>query len=126
MEAHDWAFIAAGGIGCTVSVIHGLLTHKLMTKPALANAPYPDNIRRLVPLLLQFSTFCWFFGGLAVIAAPFFLSVPQTLVTAAFVGVFYAFGALGNLWGTRGRHPGWILLVIAVALILYGSVIIAK
>ena len=32
----------------------------------------------------------------------------------------YLFGALGNLWGTRGRHPGWLLLAAAVILIAFG------
>jgi hypothetical protein len=31
------------------------------------------------------------------------------------------FGAIGNLWGTRGRHPGWMLLAAAVVLIVLGA-----
>lgn len=32
----------------------------------------------------------------------------------------YLFGALGNLWGTRGRHPGWMLLALALLLLVIG------
>jgi hypothetical protein len=30
------------------------------------------------------------------------------------------FGALGNLWATRGRHPGWMLMAAALILIVFG------
>jgi hypothetical protein len=32
----------------------------------------------------------------------------------------YLFGALGNLWATRGRHPGWMLMAAALILIVIG------
>jgi hypothetical protein len=31
------------------------------------------------------------------------------------------FGAIGNLWATRGRHPGWMLMAAALVLILVGA-----
>ena len=70
-------------------------------------------------------TSAWIALFLALIAAPFFFSEAARLVVAITVGAFYGFGALGNLWGTRGRHPGWILLAIAAALIVYGGMGIA-
>jgi hypothetical protein len=30
------------------------------------------------------------------------------------------FGVLGNLWATRARHPGWMLLATALILIVFG------
>jgi hypothetical protein len=46
---------------------------------------------------------------------------PQArLATALLVGSSYLFGAMGNLWATRGRHPGWLLYAIALGLIVYG------
>jgi hypothetical protein len=30
------------------------------------------------------------------------------------------FGALGNLWVTRGLHPGWMLMTAALVLIAFG------
>ena len=78
------------------------------------------SIRRLIPLLLHFSTFVWFGGGLALIAAAFWLDRDARLAIAVLVGAAYLFGALGNLWGTRGRHPGWMLLALALGLIVVG------
>jgi hypothetical protein len=42
------------------------------------------------------------------------------LATGLLVGSSYLFGAVGNLWATRGRHPGWVLYTIALILIVYG------
>ena len=122
MSVHDWAFIAAGCVGVFVAIFHGLVTQKRMIAPILNETTLPGSIRRLVPLLLHFSTTCWLFGGFALIAMPFFLDVSAKLTTAVFVGVFYSIGAIGNLWGTRGKHPGWILLSVAVALIIFGVI----
>ena len=42
------------------------------------------------------------------------------LATGLFVGSLYLYGALGNLLGTRGRHPGWMLYALALVLIVFG------
>ena len=42
------------------------------------------------------------------------------LATGLFVGSLYLFGAAGNFWATRGRHPGWMLMAAALVLIAIG------
>jgi len=42
------------------------------------------------------------------------------LATGLLVGSSYLFGAVGNLWASRGRHPGWALYALALGLIAYG------
>ena len=110
--------VAAGLIGVGVSVAHGAILHRMVSATRLASAGFAPALQRLIPLLLQFSTLCWLGGGVALIASPTF-APDARLATALLVGSWYAFGALGNLWGTRGRHPGWVLLAAAVALIAY-------
>ncbi len=56
----------------------------------------------------------------ALIAAALWLDRDARLATGLFVGSTYLFGALGNLWGTRGRHPGWMLMAAALILIAFG------
>ena len=73
-----------------------------------------------MPLLLQFSTFNWLLGGLALIAAALWFGQGAKLATGLLVGSSYLFGAVGNLWGTRGRHPGWMLMAVALVLIVLG------
>lgn len=114
----------AGVLGSGVAVMHGVLTQRLMVRPIeaafAADKQVTGTIRRLVPLLLHFSTVVWFTGGLALIAAASWFDRDARLATALFVAGTYLFGALGNLWGTRGRHPGWMLMAAALVLIAVG------
>jgi hypothetical protein len=124
MNWQNAALATAGVIGSTVAVVHGILTQRLMVRPferlALADGRIGAPVRRLVPLLLHMSTVLWFAGGLALIAAATWFGRDLRLATGLFVGGLYLYGALGNLWGTRGRHPGWMLMAAALALIAYG------
>lgn len=125
MTWQNIALALAGIVGGFVAVVHGILTQRLMVRP-IAGLLGTDRrisapVRRLVPLLLHFSTIVWFAGGLALIAAALWFDRDARLTTALFVGGTYLFGAFGNLWGTRGRHPGWMLLAMALVLIAVGT-----
>lgn len=122
MNWHDAALGMAGVIGSGVAVVHGVLTQRLMVGPfeQLADRRIAAPIRRLVPGLLHFSTFNWFVGGLALIAAAIWFEHEARLATGLLVGSSYLYGALGNLWATRGRHQGWMLYAVALVLIVYG------
>lgn len=124
MNWQNAALAMAGVIGSGVAVVHGILVERLMVRPfedfALADGRIGTTVRRLVPLLLHFSTISWFLGGLALIAAAWWLEGHARLATGIFVGSLYLFGALGNLWGTRGLHPGWMLMTVALVLIAFG------
>lgn len=120
----DAALGLAGVIGSGVAVVHGILTQRLMVRPfeafLVADKRMTASVRRLVPGLLHFSTFNWFLGGLALIAAAIWFEQDARLATGLLVGSSYLYGALGNLWATRGRHPGWVLYVVALVLIAFG------
>ena len=124
MTWQDAALALAGVIGSSVAVFHGVLTQRLMVRPVealfVADRRIAAPIRRLVPLLLQFSTFNWLFGGLVLIAAALWFEHDARLATGLLVGSSYLYGAVGNLWGTRGRHPGWMLMAVALVLIVLG------
>jgi len=124
MNWQDAALGMAGLIGSCVAVVHGMLTQRLMVRPfeefALADKRISAPVRRLVPLLLHFSTISWFLGGLALVVAATWFEQDARLATGLFVGSLYLYGALGNLWGTRGRHPGWMLMAAALLLIAFG------
>ena len=122
MDWHSTALAAAGVIGSAVALIHGALTQRLMVEPlaATAGTTLRGPLRRIVPALLHFSTFNWFVGGLALLAAAYVFEPQARLVTGLLVASSYLYGAVGNLWATRGRHPGWALYAIALVLITYG------
>jgi hypothetical protein len=118
----DTALVLAGIVGSAVALIHGAITQRLMVAP-LREATVPrfsGVIRRIVPPLLHFSTFNWFVGGLALVAVALWGGPEAKLVAGLLVGSSYLFGAAGNLWATRGRHPGWALYTLALGLIAYG------
>jgi hypothetical protein len=125
MAWQNAALGAAGIIGACVAMVHGILVQRLMVKPfekfALADKRIAASTRRLVPLLLHFSTISWFLGGLALVAAANWFDQNARLATSLFVGGCYMFGAIVNLWATRGRHPGWMLMAAALVLILLGT-----
>jgi hypothetical protein len=76
-------------------------------------------VGKLVPALLQFSTFAWFLGGVALVAAAGWMDGAGRVAISLFVGALFLFGAAGNLWATRGRHPGGLLMAAAVVLIAF-------
>jgi hypothetical protein len=124
MNWQNAALAMAGLIGSGVAVVHGILVQRGMVKPfeefAIADGRLGAQTRRMVPVLLHFSTISWFLGGLALIAAARWLEGNARLATGVFVGSLYLFGALGNLWGMRGLHPGWMLMAVALVLIAFG------
>ena len=121
---NDALLIIAGCIGICVSIFHGVLLQKLMIKPLLEST-YGQELaiqtRKLIPLLLHFSTLFWFLGGLCLIISPFFLNLTEQKIISIVVASLYAFGAIGNFWGTQGKHPGWVLLAISVVLIVMAN-----
>ncbi|MCP1311499.1 hypothetical protein [Paenibacillus tyrfis] len=122
MDWQDAALVIAGLIGSGVAVIHGSLTQRLMIRP-LAKSALADEltlVKKLVPSLLQFSTFNWFLGGLALIASALWFEQDVRLAISLLVGSSYLYGALVNLLASRGRHPGWMLYAVALGLIAFG------
>lgn len=69
MNSHDWALTMAGVIGIGIAIVHGVLVQRLMVTPfqRLAGSHFGTSIPRLVPALLNFSTFNWLIGGIALI-----------------------------------------------------------
>jgi len=124
MTWQNLALALAGIIGGGTAVAHGIVTQRLMIAPLAASfaagVRVPAAVRRLLPPLLQFSTFNWFLGGLALVAVAFWFGADAQLVTGLLVGSSYLFAAIGNFWGTRGRHPGWMLMAAALVLIVLG------
>lgn len=116
----------AGILGAGVAVVHGILVERLMVRPLrrsfLADQRIAPAVRRLVPPLLHLSTLGWFLGGLALVAAATWLGPEARLTASLFVGALYLFGAVVNLWATRGRHPGWMLMAVALVLIAFGAI----
>jgi len=117
------ALTIAGLIGAATAIFHGILTQRLMVRPIerrLADASgISATIRRIVPPLLHYSTCSWLVGGLALVVVANGSSEDVTVAIALLVGAMFAYAAAANLWATRGRHPGWMLMAAAVGLIAF-------
>ena len=96
------------------------VTFFVNTRPRGAGAPMNAAAKQLTPILLHLTTLYWLAGGLALIAAALWFDQSARLATAGCVGFVYVCASLGNFWGTRGRHPGWMLMTAALALIVVG------
>lgn len=121
VDLKDVALIAGGGIGAAAAVIHGVLVQNLLVKPRFDSATtHTRPHRRLETMLLHFSTFNWFLGGLAIIAAAGAFDLSVRRAVCVMVACNYLFGAAGNFWATRGRHIGWAVYAVSIALIAMG------
>ncbi|PSH68486.1 hypothetical protein CU102_11955 [Phyllobacterium brassicacearum] len=123
MDSHSTALMAAGVIGGGTAIAHGVLLRRLIIRridPLLV----ADGaiLRRLIPPLLQFTTFNWLLSSFALIAAAMWSGDEVKLAVSFFAASSFLFGALGALWGTRRPHPSWILMTAALAMIIYGVV----
>ncbi len=122
MSRYDIAFVIAGVVGAIGAIVHGVLTQRFLVRPIqeLTATKMSGTLRRLVAALLQFSAFMWLVGGLALIVAVYAFEREARFATGLLVGVSYLFAVIGNLWATRGRHPGWVVFGVALVLVIYG------
>ena len=116
-----FALLVAGLIGAATAIFHGIVTQRLMVKPIdrrlAEHAGVSPTIRRIVPPLLHYSSYSWLVGGIALIIAANVADAEARLAIGLLVGSMFLYAAVANAWATRGRHPGWMLMAAAVALI---------
>jgi len=126
MAWQDIALIVAGVIGGGVALIHGLLVRRLMADPInsffQAEPTISRPVKRLVPLLLDFSAYNWFLSGMALVAAAIWLGSEAKMMAGLLAGTSFFFASLGNFWGTQGRHIGWVPYAISTAAIVIALV----
>lgn len=113
----DLALQAAGVLAVGVAVMHGVIAERRVFPGAHIE---PRWTLRLLRMVWQASTVDWIVVGVLLIAAPGLGSpaARQWIVGAAVV--IYSFAAAGNAVATRGRHIGWVLMAVVVALALVG------
>jgi hypothetical protein len=80
----------------------------------------PQRLRTLFRLVWQIPTVAWIGGGVLLIAAPSMGSESARHWMIATFACLFAFSAVGNAWGTGGKHFGWIVLGAVAALAVAG------
>jgi len=106
----------SGVVAIAAALIHGVLSE---TKVFPRVTIEPARLRTLFRFVWQVPTVAWIAGGVLLIAAPSMASEPARHWIVITLAGLFAFSAIGNAVGTRGRHFGWMVLgavtVMAVA-----------
>lgn len=107
----------AGAVAILAGLIHGVLSEtKIFPRVTIE----PQRLRTLFRLVWQIPTVAWIAGGVLLIATPSVASDPARHWIVATLGFLFAFSAIGNAVGTRGRHFGWMVLGAVVAMAAAG------
>lgn len=113
----DLALEAAGGLAIIVAIVHGAIAELQVFAKARIE---PRRTRGLLRMVWQASTIDWIGIGVLLIVAPALGSEPARRWLIALAVVVYGYAAIGNAVASRGRHVGWCLMGVVVALALLG------
>ncbi|MEM7284064.1 MAG: hypothetical protein AAF438_20860 [Pseudomonadota bacterium] len=113
----DTLLYASGALGVLISLVHGYLGETKVVVPS--EAPNP-SAKRVLHAIMVLSAVYWFAAAVLLLVTPEFVSVSARPYVVYGVAAVFLSGSVGNLWATRGRHPGWALLAIAAGLAVAG------
>jgi len=113
----DIALQAAGVLAIAVSIAHGAIGELKVFPRTRIELPRTRNLLRL---MWQASTIDWIGIGVLLVAAPAFGSQTARHWIVAVAVVVYGYAAIGNAIANRGRHIGWVLMAVVVALVIIG------
>jgi hypothetical protein len=107
----------SGIVAISAALIHGVLTEtKIFPRMTIE----PQSLRTLSRFVWQIPTVAWIAGGVLLIAAPSMASEPARHWIVVTSACLFAFSAIGNAVGTRGRHFGWMVLGAVTAMAVAG------
>ena len=113
----DLALQVAGALAILVAIVHGAIAELHVFSKARIE---PGRVRTLLRMVWQASTIDWIGIGVLLIAAPAFGSESARRWIIAVAALSYSYAAIGNAVANRGRHVGWMLMSLVVALSLVG------
>ncbi len=113
----DLLLVAAGTLAIAVALFHAILGETRVFKRASIE---PPRLRLLLRLVWQAGALAWAALGALLILAPRFGSETARVWIVALAVATFAAAAAGNAYATRGRHPGWMLLVVVIAAAIGG------
>jgi uncharacterized membrane protein len=117
VPVRDILLQASGVVAIAAAAIHGVLSE---TKVFPLVTIEPARLRTLFRFVWQVPTVAWIAGGVLLIAAPSMASDAARHWIVVTLACLFAFSALGNAVGTRGRHFGWMVLGAVAAMAVAG------
>jgi len=123
-------FFVAGLIALVTGLVHSVLGEVLVFRhlrcggivPAMGAPPLLERNIRIIWATWHLATlFGWVFAGILLRLAfsPHNYSIDELVVNSIVFAYFG--GSLLVLIGTKGRHPGWIALLVVAALTWVGT-----
>jgi hypothetical protein len=107
----------AGVVAILAALIHGVLTEvKIFPRVTIE----PQSLRTLFRFVWQIPTVAWIAGGILLIATPSVASGAARHWIVLTLACVFAFSAIGNAVGTRGKHFGWMVLGAVTAMAVAG------
>jgi hypothetical protein len=107
----------SGIVAIAAALIHGVLSEvKIFPRLTIE----PQSLRTLSRFVWQIPTVAWIAGGVLLIAAPSMESDSARHWIVLTLACLFAFSAVGNAVGTRGRHFGWMVLGAVTAMAVAG------
>ena len=122
-------WVAAGALALVTGLAHSVLGEILIFRhlrkgglvPSMGAPPLRERHIRILWATWHLATvFACAFGGVFLRLAVAPNDSPGALIVGAAVFAYLA-GSLLVLIGTKGRHPGWIALLVVAALIWFGA-----
>jgi hypothetical protein len=113
----DILLLCSGLLAIAAAVAHGVLTE---TKVFPRVTIEPQGLRTLFRMVWQIPTVSWIAAGVLLIAAPSMGSESARHWMIVAFACLFVFSAVGNAWGTRGKHFGWVMLSAVAALAIAG------
>ena len=107
----------AGILALAVSIAHGVIGETKVFSRARIE---PERIRLLMRLVWQGGTVAWMSFAILLIVTPKLGSEAARHWIIAMSIVTYGFAAIANAWATRGRHFGWVAMIIVIGLAAIG------
>lgn len=104
----------AGILAILSGIGHGYLGDKTIQAQAIS----PPETKNFIRACYQFGSLGWIVGGVLFVAAPFSPNSSAHMWTVFAFMPLFGFGSLVNLWFTKGRHFGWVMLAAIVILSL--------
>ena len=113
----DLCLQLSGGLAVVVSVVHAVLGE---TKVIARSKIEPPRMRALLRGVWHAGAVAWVGFAMLLFLAPSFPSnEARHLIIIVSVAVYLTASA-ANAWALKGRHPGWVALLIVSVLAVAG------
>jgi hypothetical protein len=108
----------AGLLGLAVAAVHSYMGQVHV----IAAVKFAGKVQRgMAQAIWHFSSLVWAASALVFLYAALNLAGAARWPVVGLATLPLAYGMIANAWITRGRHFGWVMLTLVIALALAGG-----